>query len=147
MHDPLCSKCSYMTSMHALYYTVLEWVCYANIFSTSSVFKYFKHDNRMFVSVGYHRFRGGSFKHRLHRVTTAAFWRTFIQEGKISPGCWEWGVHAHPLSLHLPSPVICSVRSSWVGRQFFRKFAEIFAAQGAHCTTGVVDTDGKWKKS
>jgi hypothetical protein len=39
------------------------------------------------------------------RVATAAFWRTFSDEGKISPGWWGWGVHAHPLSLHLPSPV------------------------------------------
>ncbi len=44
--------------------------------------------------------------HRVHRVATAAFWRTFSHdEGKISPGWWGWGVHAHPLSLHLPSPV------------------------------------------
>ncbi len=43
--------------------------------------------------------------HRVHRVETAAFWRTFSDEGKISPGWWGWGVHAHPLSLHLPSPV------------------------------------------
>ncbi len=43
--------------------------------------------------------------HRVHRVATAAFWRTFSDEGKISPGWWGWGVHAHPLSLHLPSPV------------------------------------------
>ncbi len=39
------------------------------------------------------------------KVATAAFWRTFSDEGKISPGWWGWGVHAHLLSLHLPSPV------------------------------------------
>ncbi len=43
--------------------------------------------------------------HRVHRVVTAAFWRTFHHEGNISPGWWGWGVHAHLLSLHLPSPV------------------------------------------
>ena len=43
--------------------------------------------------------------HRVHRVATAAFWRTFSDEGKISPGWWGWGGHAHPLTLHLPSPV------------------------------------------
>ncbi len=44
--------------------------------------------------------------HRVHRVATAAFWRTFSDEGKICPGWWGWGgVHAHPLSLHLQSPV------------------------------------------
>jgi hypothetical protein len=43
--------------------------------------------------------------HRVHRVATAAFWRTFSDVGKISPGWWGWGVHAHPLSLLLPSPV------------------------------------------
>ncbi len=48
------------------------------------------------VPVGWHL--------RVHRVATAAFWRTFNHEGKISPGWWGWGVHAHPLSLHLPSP-------------------------------------------
>ncbi len=44
-------------------------------------------------------------RHRVHRVATAAFWRSFSDEGKISPGWWGGGVHAHPLSLHLPSPV------------------------------------------
>ncbi len=43
--------------------------------------------------------------HRVHRVAIAAFWRTFSHEGKISAGWWGWGVHSHPLSLHLPSPV------------------------------------------
>ncbi len=43
--------------------------------------------------------------HRVHRVVTSAFWRTFIHECKISLGWWGWGVHAHPLLLHLPSPV------------------------------------------
>ena len=43
--------------------------------------------------------------HRVHRVATAAFQRTFIDEGKIGPGWCGWGVHANPLSLHLPSPV------------------------------------------
>ncbi len=42
---------------------------------------------------------------RYHRVATAAFWRTFNHEGKISPGWWGWGVHGRPLSLQLPSPV------------------------------------------
>ncbi len=46
-----------------------------------------------------------SHNHRVHRVATAAFWRTFSDEGKICPGWWGWGVHAHPLSLHLPSPL------------------------------------------
>ncbi len=43
--------------------------------------------------------------HRVHRVATAAFWRTFSHEGKISPGWWGWVVHAHPFLLHLQSPV------------------------------------------
>jgi hypothetical protein len=44
-------------------------------------------------------------RHRVHRVATAAFWRTFHHEGKISSGWLGWGVHVHPLSLHLPSSV------------------------------------------
>jgi hypothetical protein len=41
--------------------------------------------------------------HRVHtRVAMVDFWRTF-HHGKISPGWWGWGVHAHPLSLYLPS--------------------------------------------
>jgi hypothetical protein len=53
-----------------------------------------------------------------HSVATAAFWRTFLHDGKISPGWWAWGVHAHPLSLYLPSRTTlqCTVRSSWEGR-------------------------------
>ncbi len=43
--------------------------------------------------------------HRVHRVVTTAFWHTFGHEGKIGLGWWGWGMHAHPLSLHLPSPV------------------------------------------
>ncbi len=40
----------------------------------------------------------------IHRTATAAFWRTFHRDGKISPGWWgSVRVHAHPLSLCLPS--------------------------------------------
>ncbi len=53
-------------------------------------------------------------EHRVHRVATAAFWRTFSHEGKICPGWWGWGVHAHPLLLHLPSRV--------ASRPFWKKF-------------------------
>jgi hypothetical protein len=38
-----------------------------------------------------------------HRVATAAFRRTFHHDGKISQGRWGLEVHAHPLSLYLPS--------------------------------------------
>ncbi len=38
-----------------------------------------------------------------HRVATAAFWRTFHHDWKISLGWWGWGVNAHPLLLYLPS--------------------------------------------
>jgi hypothetical protein len=44
-----------------------------------------------------------NFKHREHREATAAFRRIFHHDGKISPAWWGWGVHAHPLSLYLPS--------------------------------------------
>ncbi len=43
--------------------------------------------------------------HRVHIVVNAAFWHTFHHEGEISPGWRGCGVHGHPLSLHLPSPV------------------------------------------
>ncbi len=52
-----------------------------------------------------------------HRVAIADFWRTFHHDGKISPGWWGWGVHAHPLSAYWYHHVqSCSVRSCWVGR-------------------------------
>ncbi len=38
-----------------------------------------------------------------HRVAIATFWHTFHPDGKISPAWWGRGVHAHPLSLYLPS--------------------------------------------
>ncbi len=41
--------------------------------------------------------------HRVHRVESAALWRTFHHDGKIFPGWWGGGLHAHPLSLYLPS--------------------------------------------
>ncbi len=41
--------------------------------------------------------------HTDYRVAMANFWRTFNHDGKISPAWWWWGVHAHPLSLDLPS--------------------------------------------
>jgi len=37
--------------------------------------------------------------HRVHRVATAAFWRTCSDEGKIGPSWWGWGVHAHPVTI------------------------------------------------
>ncbi len=36
------------------------------------------------------------FVHRVHRVATVAFWRTFDHEGKISPGWWGWGCTPTP---------------------------------------------------
>ena len=57
--------------------------------------------------------------HRVNRVATVAFWRTFDHEGKISPGWWGWGVHAHPLSLHLPSPVKLLQLSGQIHQPYF----------------------------
>ncbi len=34
--------------------------------------------------------------HRVHRIVTSAFWRTFSLEGKISPGWWGWGCTPTP---------------------------------------------------
>ncbi len=65
--------------------------------------------NFMFWSAGCSLLRAQdfccSFDHRVHRVATVAIWRTYGHEGKICPGWCGWGVHAHPLSLHLPSTV------------------------------------------
>ncbi len=58
---------------------------------------------QQFITVRIHGIHGCN--HRVHRVATTAFWRTFSDEGKINHGWWGWGVHAHPLSLRLPSPV------------------------------------------
>ncbi len=63
------------------------------------------------VSTFLHSYRGRSrykyrFKvaaHRVHRVATDTFWRAFHHDGKISPGWYGCGMHAHPLSLYLPS--------------------------------------------
>ncbi len=44
--------------------------------------------------------------HKVHRVATAAFWRTFSSVMRVKLAWLVWGgVHAHPLLLHLPSPV------------------------------------------
>ncbi len=59
----------------------------------------------MFVVFSGREVAGGGSVHKVHRVATAAFWRTFSDGGKMSPGWWGWGVHAHPLSLHLSLPV------------------------------------------
>ena len=50
--------------------------------------------------------------HRVHRVATATFWRAFHYNGKTSPCGWGWGVHAHPLSLYLPSrtKLLCTLQ-------------------------------------
>ncbi len=64
------------------------------------------------------------FTHRLHRVATAAFWRTFHHEGKIIPGWWGGGeVHAHPLSLHLSSLVKlqCTLQLGWSRKWIFEQ--------------------------
>ena len=41
---------------------------------------------RMERSGRYHIYVTHSSEHRVHRVATVAFWRTFHHEGKISPG-------------------------------------------------------------
>ncbi len=54
--------------------------------------------------------------HRVHRVATAAFWRTFSDEGKISPGWWGWGGgHAHPpiITFTLTSKVAVYAPAEW----------------------------------
>jgi hypothetical protein len=61
----------------------------------------------------------GCLVHRAHRVATAAFWRTLHHDGKISPGWWGWGVHAHPppfAIFTITYKVAVYVRSSWEGR-------------------------------
>ncbi len=52
-----------------------------------------------------------------HSVATAALWRLFQHDGKLSPAWWRWVVHAYPLSLCLPSRTTlqCGVSSSWEG--------------------------------
>ncbi len=52
-----------------------------------------------------------------HRVATAAFWRTFHHDGKISLG-WRvlgGGVHAHPFAPYLPSrrKLQCTLQLRW----------------------------------
>jgi hypothetical protein len=40
-------------------------------------------------------------EHRVHRVATAGFWRTFHHEGKISPAwCWVGGACPLPTPFH-----------------------------------------------
>jgi hypothetical protein len=52
--------------------------------------------------------------HRVHRVATAAFWRTFSNGGKISPGWLGWGVHAHPLiTFTITSKVAVYAPAEW----------------------------------
>ncbi len=49
-------------------------------------------------------------------MAIADFWRTSHHDGKISPGWWRWGVHAHPLSAYYHHVQSCSARSCWEGR-------------------------------
>jgi hypothetical protein len=65
--------------------------------------------------------------HRVHRVVTAAFWRTFHHEGKIRPGWWGLGVHAHPLSLHLPSPVKLQCTLKLSGQTLFHLYPYMYS--------------------
>ncbi len=48
--------------------------------------------------------------HRVHRVATAAFWRTINHAGKISPG---WGVGGcTPIPFHSPVKLQCTLQLS-----------------------------------
>ncbi len=57
--------------------------------------------------------------HRVLRVATAAFWRTFHYEGKISPGWCGWGCTPIPFHYIYHHQYSCSVCSSWVGRHTY----------------------------
>jgi hypothetical protein len=59
---------------------------------------------------------GESWNHRVHRVATAAFWRTFSHEGKISPDWWDGGCTQTPFYYIYHHQESYSVRSNWVGR-------------------------------
>jgi hypothetical protein len=54
--------------------------------------------------------------HRVNRVATAAFWRTFSHEGKISLAGEGGGCTPTPFYDIYHHQESCSVRSSWVGR-------------------------------
>jgi hypothetical protein len=55
--------------------------------------------------------------HRVHIVAMATFWRTFHQDGKISPGWWSWGGSHPPPFTHLPSRTKVVVYAfSWADR-------------------------------
>ncbi len=83
--------------------TSVEYVIDASFICSISFFKHLPGTPQIFLHHG--NSPRCSVYHRVHRVATAAFWRTFSDEGKIGPVWWGWGVHAHPLSLLLPSPV------------------------------------------
>ncbi len=53
--------------------------------------------------------------HRVHRVATAAYWRTFSHEGKISPGWWGWGGARPPslITFTITSKVAMSAPAEW----------------------------------
>jgi hypothetical protein len=51
--------------------------------------------------------------HRVHRVVTAAFWRTFHHEGKISPGWWGWRGGHLPLPVKLQCTLQLSGQIHW----------------------------------
>ena len=61
-----------------------------------------------------------SMNHRVHRVATAAFCRTFSDEGKISPGWCGWGVHAHPplITFTLTSKVAVYAPAEWADQRY-----------------------------
>ncbi len=51
-----------------------------------------------------------------HKVHWVYFYIHSILVKKLDERWWGWGVHAHPLSLYLPSRTSCRVRSNLEGR-------------------------------
>jgi hypothetical protein len=74
-----------------------------------------------------------------HRVTMAAFWRTFHHDGKISPGLWGVGCTPPPFT-HLPSrkKLQCTLRLR--GQIHSSPTYALFVQANAPCTPVLLDS-------
>jgi hypothetical protein len=56
--------------------------------------------------------------HRVHRVVSSAFWRTFSHEGKICLGWWGWGGARPPpfITFTITSKVAMYAPAEWGGQ-------------------------------
>jgi hypothetical protein len=112
-----CSPCFSLVDKHSscrgYLWGVGAWVCYTD---RSTILRRFPRQHFLYSTQEYSSgLMNRTTECTLHRVETAAFWRTFSDEGKVGPGWWGWGGARPPplITFTITSKVAVYAPAEW----------------------------------